>query len=109
MFRKFRNKKIEKYGLKFDSLGECKRYEELLKLQEAGMIKNLQHHPDPFILLEKNDKFRAVTYQPDFFYTENNICIFEDFKGMQTDVFKLKQKMLYALRGIEIRITGRKK
>lgn len=95
-YSKYRNKKIEIDGIKFDSKKEHKRYEELKLLKEQGIILNLQLQPK-FLLQEsfkKNGKtYRKIEYIADFMYEENGVKIVEDVKGWQTDIFKLKLKL----------------
>jgi len=84
-------------GLIFHSKKEANRYKELLLMKNAGLIENLQLQP-LFILQTgfsyKGKKERAITYSADFQYTENGKTIVEDVKGMQTDVYKIKRKLL---------------
>jgi hypothetical protein len=42
---KYRNKKCEAWGIKFDSIRERDRFGELLLLQKAGEISKLEAHP----------------------------------------------------------------
>jgi len=47
---------------------------------------------------------RAISYYADFVYTEKGKLIIEDCKGMKTQVYKLKKKLLLAsllLQGVE--------
>lgn len=84
-------------GFIFHSKKEANRYKELLLMKNAGLIENLQLQP-LFILqtgfIYKGKKERAITYIADFQYTENGKTIVEDVKGMQTDVYKIKRKLL---------------
>ena len=62
----------------------------------------------PFELIpkhkDKNGKaVPAVTYVADFTYLENGQYVVEDFKGMKTDVYKLKKKLLLWRFGLQIR------
>lgn len=93
---KYRNKKIQIDMYVFDSIAESKRYKELVLLQRAGKIRELQLQPK-FLLQEsfrKNGKtYRKIEYIADFMYEENNKIIVEDVKGKETEVFKLKRKL----------------
>ena len=42
-----------------------------------------------------------------YFDTREGKWITEDYKGHQTDVYKLKKKLVYYVYGIEIKETGR--
>lgn len=84
--------------LVFDSIGEFRRYQELLTLEEVGEIDFLELQV-PFELLPsfvtpEGESVRAITYRADFTYTDKDYDVIEDFKGMETDVFKLKWKMM---------------
>lgn len=93
---KYRNKKVQIDMYVFDSIAESRRYKELVLLQRAGKITELQLQPK-FLLQEsfrKNGKtFRKIEYIADFMYEENNKIIVEDVKGKETEVFKLKRKL----------------
>ena len=78
-------------GVTFDSKAEARRYNELKLLKQAGEIRwfNLQ----PSFLLTG-----GVRYRPDFIVCGQDGRIWvEDVKGMETQAFKIKQKMWNAL------------
>lgn len=82
-------------GITFASMGEMNRYLELKMLETAGIISDLELQPK-FLLIPKTEKGgRAVYYYADFKYTKNGSIIYEDVKGVQTDVYKLKKKLLF--------------
>ena len=93
---KYRNKKIIVDNIKFDSILEARRYNELKLLLKAGKIQDLKLQPR-FLLQEafkKNGKtYRKIEYVADFKYIEDGKTIVEDVKGLQTDVFKIKHKL----------------
>jgi hypothetical protein len=93
---KYRNRKTTIDGITFDSKGEANRYCELKLLQRAGEISNLTLQPK-YILQESFKKgkktHRAITYIADFQYQENGKTIVEDFKGVETEVFRIKKKL----------------
>lgn len=98
-----------KYGNKktkgFDSAKEWRRNQELEIMQRAGEISELNRQV-PFVLMpsytisDKTTKqgfktVREIRYIADFTYRlKDGTRIIEDVKGMQTDVFKLKRKLL---------------
>jgi len=107
---KFGNKKTQFRGKKFDSLWEATRYKQLDLLQTAGQIEDLQTQVR-FNLIVNDVKICA--YVADFTYYEVNeagekFFIVEDAKGVETAVFKLKNKLMKAIHGIDIRITKKK-
>ena len=85
---KYNNKKTIVNGIKFDSKLESEFYEYLL---EMGCDFELQ---PVFLLQDKFEhngkKYRKIEYKADF--RIGNVVI--DVKGQETDVFKLKRKML---------------
>ena len=109
---KYGNKKIEIDGIKFDSLKEAKRYQELLLLQRAGEISDLELQPK-FELI-KSVKFAdtdrakpAIRYFADFAYTDvlTGKRIVEDVKSKitrESPIYRMKKHMMLAIHGIEI-------
>ena len=80
---KYKNKKVEIDGIKFDSKKEANRYCELKLLERAGKIFDLKLQPR-FLLQEnfkyKNKTYRKIEYVADFEYTENGQTVVEDVK-----------------------------
>lgn len=108
---KYRNKKTVVDNIKFDSVLEANRYQELKLLQRAKQISNLRLQV-PFLLQEgfkKNGKtHRKIEYIADFVYEENGQTIVEDTKGMKTETFKIKQKLFeYKYPELSIKIITR--
>ena len=106
---KYGNVKTVEDGIKFDSKHESLRYIELKYLERIGQIRGLQLQV-PFELIpaqkDENGKVveRAVKYIADFVYfdADGNLVV-EDAKGMKTDAYKLKKKMMRFFKGIEIK------
>lgn len=90
-------------GIWHDSQKEANRWEELKLLQRAGKIKNLQRQVK-FELTPKLADFRASYYIADFVYEDpaSGKTVVEDCKGMRTDVYMLKKKMMFWRYGIRI-------
>ena len=108
---KYKNTKIVIDNIKFDSVLEANRYQELKLLQRAKQISNLRLQV-PFLLQEgfkKNGKtHRKIEYIADFVYEENGQTIVEDTKGMKTETFKIKQKLFeYKYPKLSIKIITR--
>lgn len=95
---KYHNKKVCVNGKIFDSKKEALRYIELVRMEQAGFIVDLETQPK-FILqskFKKNGKtIQAITYFADFMYkeTKSNKVIVEDVKGVRTEVYKIKKKL----------------
>jgi hypothetical protein len=94
---KFGNKKTLYDGIKFDSKYEQKRYIDLKILENAGVITNLERQFKIQLqpaFKHKGKTIQAIHYIADFIYEENGVIIIEDAKGFETEVFKIKAKML---------------
>ena len=95
---KYKNKKVAINGKVFDSKKEAKRYCELIKLEQSGLIKDLETQKK-FLLLDtfkKNGKmFKPIYYYADFVYFDiySKKTIVEDVKGVKTQVYKIKKKL----------------
>lgn len=111
-YKALASRKRHKYGAKrtqapdgtwFASKAECARYLELSLLKRAGMIKDLQIQPR--FKLEANGEHIAV-YVGDFSYVRTGDpggrLTVEDVKGVRTDVFKLKQRLMKVLLGLDV-------
>lgn len=96
---------IKQHG--FDSRKEERRFQELLLLQRAGKITGLKRQV-PFVLIPTQYEDgkcveRCATYRADFTYYENGVLVVEDVKGMKTDAYILKRKLMLQKYGIRIR------
>lgn len=105
---KYNNKKTQVDMYVFDSAKEAKRYRELVLLERAGEIQNLELQPK-FLLQEgfkKNNKtWRKLEYIADFKYIENGKTVVEDVKGFETKEFKIKRKLFeYKYSDLELKI-----
>lgn len=98
--QKYGNKRTEVDNMIFDSQKEAKRYGELKLMHKAKRIsKPIRQYA--FIISE------GIEYVADFVYFcyDSNQFIVEDVKGMKTDIFKVKEKMMLSKNKIEIKIT----
>lgn len=91
-------------GEKFDSRRECQRWKELKLLERAGAIQNLQRQVR-YELIPKQEGERACDYYADFVYEENGETVVEDCKGVRTDVYKIKRKLMLYRYGVKIKET----
>ena len=91
----------------FDSQREAHRWDELVLLQRAGKISDLerqkryrlipaQYGPDGKLIEKPCD------YIADFVYRENGRVVVEDAKGKRTDSYIIKRKLLLRVFGIRI-------
>lgn len=114
---KYKNKKITTDDGTFDSKGELKRWERLKKLNDMGIISDLKRQVK-FELLPAQDLHEAVVrkgnkrasrieapieYVADFTYILDGELVVEDFKGIYTDEYKMKRKMMLYIHDIQIR------
>lgn len=107
-------------GMKFASKKEARRWAELYAMEQRGEISGLQtqvrfvlipaqREPDeigpkggikPGKVIEKE-----AAYIADFVYTANGVQVVEDTKGMRTDVYRLKRKLMLWVHNIRIKET----
>ena len=107
---KYRNKKTGAYASK----REARRASTLRLMAEAGTIRNLREQVE-FLLIPRQKRAdgtvaeRSCSYIADFTYDEFRDGewrrVVEDVKGMRTDVYKLKRKLLLFVHGVEVRET----
>lgn len=115
-YSKYGNKKIIYDGLTFDSLKEYRRYRELVLLQRAGQISDLQRQvkytlipaqyeitTDPKGKTKKKCIERECSYVADFIYLENGRAVVEDTKGFKTKEYIIKRKLMLYIHGIKIK------
>ena len=104
--------KLEGHGgivLRFDSVKEYDRWNDLLLLKRAGSISNLQRQVPLIVQEEFRDsngkRQRSIVYRADFTYTEKGQDIVEDVKAfakdrgkfLTTEAFNIKWKLLQRL------------
>lgn len=92
--KKYRNVPVEVDGFKFDSKGEATRYGELKLRVLAGEISDLEVHPIVPIIV--ND-IPISECELDFRYIHNGKIVWEDFKGHDTAISKLKRALVEAI------------
>lgn len=117
MINKYHSKKVECDGLKFDSKKEAKRYRELMLLERAGKIKDLQMQVKYELIPSQKDMSgkvieRAVIYIADFVYTDISTpvhrLIVEDIKGYRNTkggayaLYVIKRKLMLYRYGLRI-------
>jgi hypothetical protein len=103
-------------GIRFDSRGEAVRYQQLVALEAAGEIRALSLQPrfeiQPGFTRPDGEKVRPIHYVADFQYQEvqTGRVVVEDFKGFETEAFKLKRKMFfYRFPDLELRMPRKRK
>ena len=100
---KYGNQKTQVSGITFDSRKEANRYQELVLLERAGAIGNLELQPRYDLVVNGHS---LGYYQADFRYKDvaTGAVITEDVKSSatKTPVYQLKKKLIKALYDIDI-------
>ena len=92
-------------GFVFDSKAEFIRWCELRILERAGKISDLQRQVK-YELIPKQKGERACTYLADFVYKDSDgNTVVEDTKGVRTDAYRIKRKLMLWVHGIRIKET----
>lgn len=118
---KYKNEKVNVDGETFDSRKEYFRYRELLLLERAGEIKELRRQvryeliPPQYESVKRYSEKtgarlkdgkklveRGVYYLADFVYSSPNGVVVEDVKGMKTQEYIIKRKLMLHIHGIKI-------
>ena len=116
---KYHNKKVVIDGEIFDSKKEARRFTELLLMQRAGEISNLQRQVKYLLIPAQREPNtvgkrggiikgklieREVSYIADFVYTDKEgQTVVEDTKGMKTKEYIIKRKLMLYLHDIRIK------
>jgi hypothetical protein len=100
---KYRNRKTLYLGINFDSQKEANRYAELLLLERAGLISNIELQPRYDLVVNGH---KIGFYRADFRYEDvaTSSVVVEDVKSpvTRTAVYQLKKKLIKALYNISI-------
>ncbi|MCJ7830938.1 MAG: DUF1064 domain-containing protein [Dehalococcoidia bacterium] len=101
MYSKFGNVPTNVNGHTFHSKKEARRYMDLLALQMAGLIRDLETQPR--FRLEVGG-VHVCDYIADFrfFDIPRGEVVVEDTKGWRTDVYRLKKRLMLGVHGIEV-------
>jgi hypothetical protein len=109
---KYNSKKAEVDGIVFDSKKEANFYQELLMLQRAGEVINIERqvkYPYFATYARNNMEFDDITYTKPGFYKADFVVTYKDghkdvidIKGFRTLEFRRKKKIVEAIYGITI-------
>ena len=101
---------IDSKGRKHGSKAELRRCYELELLERAGEIRDLKRQVKHELIPAQYDSSgrileKAITYTSDFEYVDvrSGEAVVEDVKGMRTEVYKIKRKLMLWIHGIRIR------
>ena len=117
---KYGSKKVEIDGIVFDSKKEAKRFQELLLLERAGAIQDLQRQVKYVLIPEQREPDiigkrggrkpgklleRECAYIADFVYFDHSLgkIVVEDTKGFRTKDYIIKRKLMLFRHGIQIK------
>ena len=91
-------------GVMFDSKREAARYNDLKLLMRSGKIRDLETHPAFDISI--NGKHICIV-KLDFKYwsNETNALVYEDSKGFDTPMSRIKRKLVEAHHNIKVTIV----
>lgn len=96
---------MNKYGAKktngYASKREAERAFELKMLERDGKISDLQEQVR-FNLIPKQEGEKPCDYIADFTYRRDGALFVEDVKGVRTEVYRLKRKLMLYVHGIRI-------
>lgn len=97
---------LEGKDIKYDSLKEMRRHQELLLLQKRGEITELDRQISIELIPVQYEGGkcveRACNYIADFTYYRDGVFIVEDSKGYRTPDYKIKKKLLLHVFGFKI-------
>lgn len=96
---KYRNKKTEIGGAKFDSKAEASRFVQLRRMQEAGLIEDLRRQVSfelaPAVKIPGKGRMSPpLRYFADFVYRQDGKQIIEDVKGVVTEGYRIKRHLM---------------
>lgn len=101
---KYGNRKTVYDGITFDSKKEADYYAELKLREKAGEVFEVEIQR-PFALVV--DGYLIGTYRADFWFhdavAKRNRCV--DTKGVETDVFIMKKKLMKAIHKIDVEVV----
>ena len=88
----------------FDSRRECNRWIELRRLQNAGLISELERQVTYDLTV---NGVCVAKIRPDFRYRRDGELVVEDVKSKptMTPIFRLKAKLLKVLHGVTLEIV----
>ena len=100
---KYRNQRVTVDGIQFDSKHEAKRWQELVLMEKAGVIRDLYRQVRIGIEIGGvkvvYESGRQLTYVCDFQYydVERDREVIEDAKGFATREYRIKKALLAAM------------
>lgn len=102
---KYRNKAVTVQGRRYASKREAKYCENLIQLEKAGKIGGLELQRRFQILGPKGELICVYVADAAFWDHEQDRFRVIDVKGVETDVFKIKRKLMRAFNGIDVEVV----
>lgn len=103
---KYHAEKDRRGDIQFDSRREARRYDELLLMEQSGLIADLRlqvkYELIPTQKKPDGKTERGVSYIADFVYEQDGKTVVEDAKGHRTPEYVIKRKLMLYLHGIAI-------
>lgn len=87
-------------GIAFQTFNEVQRYQELLRMAEAGEIRSLETHPRYPLVVRGMRVWRD--YRASFRYSVRGVEVVEDATRDRTAASRLKRRLVLALHGVKI-------
>lgn len=104
---KYHNQRVARNGRIFDSKHEAGRYTELKLLERAGKITGLKTQVSYLLIPAQYENGKCIErsckYVADFVYWQDGNLVVEDAKGLKTDVYRIKRKLMLKEYGIKIK------
>lgn len=121
--QKYGNRKVTTpEGLTFDSVKEFNRWNELILMEKAGVITELQRQVKYVLIPIQREKTNVLVtkgknkglpkegkvlekecaYVADFVYSKDGHTVVEDTKGFRTADYIIKRKLMLYIHGIQI-------
>ena len=102
---KYRSKAVVVDGVRYASKREAKVCLDLIQLEKAGKIGGLEFQKRFPLLGPKGEVICTYVADACFWDHEKDRLRVIDVKGFETEIFKLKRKMMRALKGIEVEVV----
>jgi hypothetical protein len=104
---KYKAKRCEVDGIKFMSKGERGRYLTLKRRLDAGLITDLKLQP-AYAIEINGQKICKVVLDFSYFDIERKRFVYEDYKGFDTPISKLKRKLVEAAHHITVTVISKR-
>lgn len=90
-------------NVRFASKREAKRYSELKLLEKIGEITEFEWNKEKLKFPFKINGVLVCTYEADFSYVNRQgHKVYEDTKGFRTPAYRIKNRLMLAINGIQI-------